>query len=121
MQGNIGERSSGLWSRGAAALAAMLVLVASVSAFPAEAAPFAYVANTTSKHFQLINTATNIVVKTQRAGSAPFGVAVAPDGRFVYLTNPLSNTVSVVRPDGSGTIATIPVGSFPLGGGPERG
>ena len=83
MQGNIGERSSGLWSRGAAALAAMLVLVASVSAFPAEAAPFVYVANTTSKYFQLIDTATNTVVTTQqgqRAGSAPFGVAVAPDG-----------------------------------------
>ena len=29
--------------------------------------------------------------------SAPFGVAVAPDGSKVYVTNNLSNTLSVIR------------------------
>jgi YVTN family beta-propeller protein len=43
----------------------------------------------------VIDTAPNAVVATVPVGDAPLGVAVAPDGRRVYVTNSASNSVSV--------------------------
>jgi YVTN family beta-propeller protein len=45
----------------------------------------------------------------------PFGVAVTPDGSKVYVTNLLSNTVSVIATATNTVSATIAVGDHPEG------
>src|SRR5262249_15833411 len=43
----------------------------------------------------VIDTTSNTVAATIPVGSAPFGVAVSPDGSTVYVANEFDNTVSV--------------------------
>ena len=57
----------------------------------------AYITNSGSNTVSVIDTATNTVVSTIPVGISPGGVAVTPDGSKVYVTNFLSNTVSVIR------------------------
>ncbi|MGQ0445312.1 MAG: hypothetical protein ACT4O2_09360 [Beijerinckiaceae bacterium] len=58
----------------------------------------------------MIDTATNKVVGTPiPVGDGPFGVAVTPDGTKVYVTNFLSNTVSVIATATNTLVATIPI------------
>jgi YVTN family beta-propeller protein len=65
------------WARGFVALfAIILAMVLALAAFPAEAAPFAYVANLIAGSVSVIDTANNTVVATIPVGSGPFGVAV---------------------------------------------
>jgi DNA-binding beta-propeller fold protein YncE len=61
----------------------------------------------------VIDPSTNIVVVTIPVGNAPFFIAFNPDNGFLYVTNGLSDTVSVIAPltttfsDGcNGTIAS---------------
>jgi YVTN family beta-propeller protein len=71
----------------------------------------------------VIDTVTNRVTATipvgplpPGSGSAPFGVAVAPSGSKVYVTNDGAGTVSVIDTVTNTVTATIPVGSpFPSG------
>lgn len=49
------------------------------------------------------------------AGSAPHGVVVARDGTRAYVTNLLSNDVSVIDTTSNKEIARIPVGTMPNG------
>ena len=44
-------------------------------------------------------------------GESPYGVAVTPDGKNVYVTNEDSNTVSVINTKTNKVKATIPVKS----------
>lgn len=55
------------------------------------------------------------VVKEIKAGSAPHGVVVSSDGKFVYVTNLLSNDVSVINTASDQEIARVPVGKGPNG------
>lgn len=48
-------------------------------------------------------------------GSVPSGVAVAPDGKRVYVTNHGSSSVSVVDTATNAVVATVPVGPGPYG------
>src|SRR6185436_19794490 len=43
----------------------------------------------------VVATATNTVVATVPVGSIPFGMAITPDGAFVYVVNLRGNSVSV--------------------------
>ena len=59
----------------------------------------------------MIDTATNTVVDTVAVGNFPIGVAVAPDGAFIYVTNFGSTHY---RPhasgdDGSPTVSTADI------------
>jgi YVTN family beta-propeller protein len=74
-----------------ALFATALAMGLALAAFPAEAAPFAYVANNSSNTVSVIDTATTppSVVATIPVGNGPSGVAVAPDGKHVYVTNGL--------------------------------
>jgi YVTN family beta-propeller protein len=63
---------------------------------PAEAAPFAYVANGGSNNVSVIDTATKTVVATVGVGLGPDGIAVTPEGTHVYVANSSSGTVSVI-------------------------
>jgi YVTN family beta-propeller protein len=48
-------------------------------------------------------------------GSFPTGVAVDPAGTRVYVTDGVSNTVSVIATATNTVVATVPVGSIPIG------
>jgi YVTN family beta-propeller protein len=51
----------------------------------------------------------------ETVGTLPEGVAVTPDGSKVYVTNEISNTVSVISTATNTVTATIRVGSGPFG------
>jgi YVTN family beta-propeller protein len=78
-----------------------------------------YVADASSNSVSVINTATNAVVSTIPVGPGPDGIAVTPNGGFVYVANndannPASNTVSVISTDANKVIKTITVGPAPF-------
>ncbi len=67
----------------------LALLLVTVGAVAAEAAPFAYVTNVNSNTVSVIDTATNTVVATVpvRSNDNPEGVAITPDGAFAYVAN----------------------------------
>jgi DNA-binding beta-propeller fold protein YncE len=90
MHSNKSNGSCSLLAHGFAALCAALAIGLGLMARPAEAAPFAYVANSGFNTVSVINTATNTVVATIpvffNTENAAFGVAVTPDGTRAYVT-----------------------------------
>jgi YVTN family beta-propeller protein len=62
----------------------------------------------------VINEATNQVTHAIPVGEFPFGVAVDPAARTVYVTNS-PDTVSVIDAATNTVKATVPVGDFPNG------
>ena len=62
----------------------------------------------------VIDTATNTVLGAPIAvGSGPYGTAITPDGRKVYVVNSGDNTVSVIDTATNTVIAAPPVGHRP--------
>src|ERR1700730_8264822 len=91
MHSNISNGSRAAWARGFVAFfAIMLAIELRAMALSAEAAPFAYVANSSfnSNTVSVIDTATTppSVVATIPVGNGPNGVAVTPDGKHAYVT-----------------------------------
>ena len=84
-----------------------------------------YVANSFSDTVSVIDTRTNTVVDTDPTtdgvnpipvGDAPTGVAAAPDGSRVYVTNRLDDTVSVINAATNSVVGLpIAVGRDPWG------
>jgi YVTN family beta-propeller protein len=109
---SIGSRAAPAW--GFVALFAMLAMGLGLLAFPAAAAPFAYVTNDVADFgpgtVTVIDTATTppSVVATVAVGNAPGAVAVAPDGKHVYVSNNFSD-VSVIDTTTNTVVATIAV------------
>ena len=96
----------------------LTILILSVlCAGTASAAPFAYVSNFRSSNVSVIDVSTNTVVDTVEVGGSPTGVAVSPDGAFVYVANAASNsnTVSVIRTSDNNVVDTVDVGVNPTG------
>jgi YVTN family beta-propeller protein len=96
------------------------LLALSLSAIPA-AAQFAYVTTNigdpTGDTVVVFDTATNTLVTTVQigfgaGGSSIGGVAVTPDGAFVYVVNSFDDTVSVIATNSNTVVATVtlPVG-----------
>jgi YVTN family beta-propeller protein len=54
-------------------------------------------------------------VTSRAVGSYPTGVAASPDGKYVYVANSGSGTVSVLNQVTLATVATVPVGVGPNG------
>jgi YVTN family beta-propeller protein/autotransporter-associated beta strand protein len=76
----------------------------------------AYISNNGSNTVSVINTETQALVGSAiPVGTQPFGSAATPDGRFVYVANVVSNTVSVISADTNLVSTTIPVGARPFG------
>ena len=44
----------------------------------------------------VINTATKTSIKTIAVGKNPLGIAASPDGKYLYVTNVLDSTVTVI-------------------------
>lgn len=55
------------------------------------------------------------VVETIKGGNAPHGVAVSKDGKFVYVTNLLSDDLSVIDSVLGKEVAKIKIGKMPNG------
>jgi len=99
----------------AALFAFMLVMELGAMAPPAEAAPFAYVANGGDNTVSVIDTATNTVVGIPiPVGREPFGVDVTRDGKHAYVANRGSNNVSVIDTATNMVVATVVVGNVPI-------
>jgi YVTN family beta-propeller protein len=56
------------------------------------------------------------VISTIATGGAnvPFGIAVTPDGKRLYVTNTASNIVSVIDTMTASVVATVAVGMLPV-------
>ena len=93
MQSDNCKRSVTLWG---AAVCVALALGIVLSARTAAAAPFAYVASFEGKSVSVIDTATNLLIANVPVGNFPFGVAVTPNGKSVYVTNDGDHNVSVI-------------------------
>lgn len=55
------------------------------------------------------------VVKSIKAGKAPHGIVVSKDGKYAYVTNLLSNDISVIDTTTDTEIAKIEIGKEPNG------
>ena len=69
----------------------LLALAATLSA-----APFAYVPNEKSGTISVIDTATDRVMGEIKAGDRPRGLAVSPDGKFIYVSDQPHRALNVI-------------------------
>jgi YVTN family beta-propeller protein len=74
-----------------------------------------YVTNSPS-NISVLDTATNTIVATPGLGfnSGPQGIAVTPDGKWVYVVNLQSDNVSVIDAATNAMVAIVTVGSRPV-------
>jgi len=63
----------------------------------------------------MFDTQTALPVANIPVGSGPWGVAISPDGKQVYVTNNHGNNVSVIDTASSTVVAAIPVQLSPFG------
>ncbi|MFC1326233.1 MAG: hypothetical protein G8D85_06220 [gamma proteobacterium symbiont of Ctena orbiculata] len=55
------------------------------------------------------------MIATIAVGSTPYGVAIAPDSRRVFVTNQHENTLSVIDPEKLEETHRLAIGEFPEG------
>jgi len=96
-------------------LARLLALAAGAFALAAAAAPKAYVGNFKDSTVSVIDTATNAVVATVPVAAGPHGMAVSPDGRFVWVAGEGSSNVSVIDTASDTVARSVDVGASPHG------
>jgi YVTN family beta-propeller protein len=73
---------------------------------------YVYVTDVGSGNVSVIDTASNAVAATIRVGGGPVGIAVTPDGKYVYVAN---GSVSVISTSNNTVIATVQAGYYPYG------
>jgi YVTN family beta-propeller protein len=84
-------------------------------------AGYAYVANSSVDTVSVIDLTTNTITATWPAGLGfrqPKGVAITPNGSYVYVTNSnpsFGNSVSVIRVSDGSLVTTVGVGTIPFG------
>lgn len=93
-----------------------------VQIYPTPDSRFLYVADQgyyfdqpTSTNVYRIDIEKSVVDQTIPAGTAPHGIVVDKQGKFAYLTNLLSNDVSVIDVTLGKEMTRIPVGKMPNG------
>jgi YVTN family beta-propeller protein/probable HAF family extracellular repeat protein len=69
------------------------------------------VASVTPGTIAAISIPSNSILATIPVGTDPQGVAITPDGAYVYVGNAQSNNVSVIATAGNTVVATVPVGN----------
>jgi YVTN family beta-propeller protein len=76
--------------------------------------PRVYVTNSAGGHsVSVIDAGTNTVIATIPVGLSPNGIAVTPDGAFVYVANEGGTTVSVIDTAVNAVVETVTVGLSP--------
>ena len=65
--------------------------------------PHLYVVNTPASYLDVFDTTTNALIASIEVGISPSGVAVRPDGLEVWVTNHVSDSVSVIDTDPTST------------------
>lgn len=93
-----------------------------VQLYPTPDSAFVYVADQghyfdqpSSNVVYKLDVAKRSIASTILAGKAPHGLVVSPDGQYVYVTNLLDNTVSVISTQTDTVSASISVGEMPNG------
>ena len=61
------------------------------------AATYAYVSNSYDNTVSVLHTSSNTVTTIVDVGEWPYGVAVSPEGEYIYVANGGHDTVSVIR------------------------
>src|SRR5262249_51939200 len=90
------------------------LLVASHGVF---AAPFAYVPNEESGTISVIDTQTDTVVKTIKAGKKPRGIATGKASNTLYVSNQPNNSLLIVDLEHQKVVDSIDLGESPEGVG----
>lgn len=93
----------------------LLALVFALAPSIASAAPKAYVGNFGDNSVSVIDTGTRKVVATIPVAAGPHGMAVSPDGRWVYVSGDASRLVNVIDTMMDRVVRTIDVGKAPNG------
>lgn len=78
----------------------LVVAVALLAPVPAWAA-LAFVTNQGDDTVSVVDTAAGVVVQTVHVGAKPAGVAVGPEARRIYVTNPEAHSVSILERTGA--------------------
>ncbi len=86
---------------------------------PTQAAPFAYITSQSNDSVSIIDTATNVLIRSvPSGGDEPCGVAVHPAGTFVYVTNrnPFASfgNLSIIDTATYTVVRTVQVGNSPF-------
>src|SRR5664279_1441623 len=95
-----------------AAVAAALALATGVAA---AAGPKAYVGNFKDSTVSVVDTGGGVVIKTIAVAAGPHGMAISPDGRFVFVSGEGSGSMSVIDTGSDTVIRTVEVGPTPHG------
>ncbi len=84
-----------------------LLFLLSVVPANAQAASYVYAAKTDNT-VVVVGTSTNTEIATIQVGEQPSGIAITPDGAFVYVVNNVSKTISVIDTQTNIVATTIP-------------
>lgn len=79
------------------------------------AAPKAYVGNFKDSTVSVVDTASGAVVATVPVASGPHGMAISPDGRFVYVTGEGGSSLSIIDTASDTVAQTLEIGPTPHG------
>jgi YVTN family beta-propeller protein len=105
----IGVFARAILNQSSLILGVFLVLLTSDRA---QAASYVY-AGKTDNSVVVIGTATNTEIATVQVGQEPSGIAVTPDGAFVYVVNRTSQTISVIDTQTNTVVATLAMSEVP--------
>jgi YVTN family beta-propeller protein len=74
-----------------------------------------FVANWESNNVSLINSTTNVVMKTITVGESPEGMTYVASTGYVYVANVASQNLSVINGATGALVSSIPAGTAPAG------
>src|ERR1043166_7413152 len=94
-------------------VAIVSVSSAALPAFPARAAPLAYVSNEGSASVSVVDTATDKVVSTLKIGEKPRGIALSPDAKRLYISDQTANALRVIDTEKGSEMAKVALGDSP--------
>ncbi len=87
------------------------VLVCGVAA----AGPKAYVGNFKDNTVSVVDTVADVVIATIPIATGPHGMAISPDGRWLYVSSDGSSIISIIDTSSDYVTKTIEVGKSPHG------
>lgn len=96
----------------------LLILAAALMTLPltssVHASLVAFTSNVRENTISLINVSDGSVLETIAVGRGPQGLALSPDGRYLYVANQLDDTISVLSVPDTRFIKNIPAQGGPM-------